>query len=179
MAITFRRLALSAIAALMLLPTAASAAPACPGATATAEAASLAELRGAVTCLLRHERRELGAGNVRHDQRLARAGTHQAAQMVRRGFFGHVSPAGEKLSDRLGWAKWIPRRGTWDAGEILAWGTGKGATPKAFVAAWMKSPGHFAVLRDPGFTQIGVGLVRGTPKGASSGLTAAVEFGHR
>lgn len=152
---------------------------ACPDADASPATASLPRLRASVTCLLRQERTHLGAGSVRRDARLARAGTHQASQMVRSGFFGHVSPAGEALTDRLGLAGWIPARGTWDAGEILAWGTDSGATPAAFVAAWIKSPTHFSVLRDGGFDRIGVGLVRGTPGGDPAGLTAAVEFGHR
>ncbi|MCW3010343.1 MAG: hypothetical protein JWO90_747, partial [Solirubrobacterales bacterium] len=92
--------------------------------------------------------------------------------------FGHVSPDGRRLRDRLRAARWIPRYGRWEAGEILAYGTGRDGTPAFFVQAWLRSRTHFAVLRDGAFTQIGVGLVRGTPSGAA-GLTAAVEFGRR
>ncbi len=150
----------------------------CAHAQSTTTTASMSELRSAVVCLLRRRRAALGAGFVKRDDGLARAGTNQARQMVRERYFAHVGPDGRTLGERLASAKWIPRVGRWRAGEILAFGTGHYATPVSFVQRWMKSPTHFEVLKNKKFTLIGVGLVQGTPDGlGGTGLTAAVEFG--
>ena len=59
--------------------------------------------------------------------------------------------------------------GSWAAGEALAWGSGRQATPRGIVYAWMHSPPHRAVLLGRKYRDVGIGVALGSPFGASSG----------
>src|SRR5919107_1385530 len=63
-------------------------------------------------------------------------------------------------------------------GENLAWGQGNLATPRAIAVAWMNSPGHRHNILQPEFTEIGVGIVPGTPGDATWGATYTTDFGN-
>lgn len=85
-----------------------------------------------------------------HDGAAGVAQTH-SADMHARGYFGHTTPEGRTLADRLRAAHLAVSA----AGENLV-RTEKGA--RAAFDAWLASPPHRALLRDCGFTYQGLGL---------------------
>ena len=162
----------AAVLAAGLLALTAGAAPAQACARAEEEARKLtAEQAGdAIWCLVGDERRAAGRRAWAADAGLALAARHHARDMVERRYFGHGSPGGGDVGDRV-------RRtgGTWQRlGEVLVWGSGRLGTPRALVAAWMRSPGHRRILLDRGFDLAGVGVVRGSPRRGARGAVTAV-----
>jgi uncharacterized protein YkwD len=138
----------------------------------------LPAFNAAVVCLVNHERAMLGRAPLRSDFRLARAGRHQASDMVRREFFSHFTPEGADVVARVRRTGYIPRRRTWMVGEVLGWELFWASTPQAIVDAWMNSPPHRRALLEPRFRQIGAGAMVGTPVSADpEGVTAAVVLG--
>jgi uncharacterized protein YkwD len=100
--------------------------------------------------------------------------------MARRNFFSHVTPGGADLGDRLRRAGYGRPGAGWRAGENLGWGTGPRATPAALVAAWLASPEHRRNMLRRSYRELGVGVARGEPTGASDplpGATYALELG--
>jgi uncharacterized protein YkwD len=166
----------AAMIALVESSAVAAASSSCPGAELVAGAQPGADAEAAVACVVNQERRSRGLPVLDGDRALVRAGRRHAADMVRREYFSHVSPAGQTLAARLRAAGYIAG-GSWAAGEVLAWGTGERSTPAAVVAAWMRSPGHRRVLLGSRYRDIGVGSVRGTPTGAAGGATYAAALG--
>ena len=74
--------------------------------------------------------------------------------MGRRGYFAHVSPSGKSPRARARAAGW---RG--GVGEVIAWGCGTLASPRATLHAWLNSPPHRAIMLG-GARAAGVGLKR-------------------
>jgi uncharacterized protein YkwD len=98
--------------------------------------------------------------------------------MVARHYFAHTSLGGATLTDRIRRAGYLPSQGRWSAGEILAWASGSQATPRGLVDAWMASPEHRRILLDPKFSDVGVGVVAGSPQGGQgTAITADADFG--
>ncbi|HYM56518.1 MAG TPA: CAP domain-containing protein [Solirubrobacteraceae bacterium] len=125
----------------------------CAGASAVPGAASAAAPRGAVMCLVNLERARSGLRPLGINGRLARAAGRHAADMARRGYFGHYSPRGRGPAGRARAVGWDGR-----VSEVLAWGCGSQASPLATVLAWLRSPPHRAILL--GRSRVaGVGLV--------------------
>lgn len=62
------------------------------------------------------------------------------------------------------------------AGEILAWGTGYRSTPRAIVAAWLRSPAHRANLLRPSFSRVGVGTLVGAFLGNQGATVVTADF---
>ena len=93
-----------------------------------------------------------------------------AADMVRRGYFSHVSPEGHDLRRPACGTPATWRRCSWSAGETLAWGSGTESSPRSRVSAWMHSPPHRAVLLGRAFREAGIGAVGGAPGNASARL---------
>jgi len=172
---------LFASAAALAVPTLASAA--CPGADSTPNAQNIVVARTATLCLLNAERKANGLGRLRAHRQLQAAAQTYAGAMVAGGFFGHVSPTGSTLEQRI-------RQGTrylagalrYEIGENLAWGQGALASPRAIVAAWMASPGHRANILRAAFREIGIGIAPGAPVVGLAGdlaVTYTNEFGTR
>jgi uncharacterized protein YkwD len=130
----------------------------------------------AVVCEINELRTERGLARVSPDRRLERAGEAYARDMVRRGFFSHVSLDGAGPADRLRASGYITGEVAWRAGEVLAWGRGRRATPAATVDAWMQSPPHRRILLSARYRDIGVGVAPGVPFGGP-GRTYATELG--
>jgi uncharacterized protein YkwD len=66
----------------------------------------------------------------------------------------------------------------WWLGEALAWGKASAGAPQAILRGLLNSPPHRAILLDPEFRDLGVGVARGAPSGANHGaLTVALDFG--
>lgn len=129
----------------------------------------------AVVCEINRVRAERGLEPVVKDRRLHRAAAAHARDMTERDYFSHVTPEGERLSDRLRRSGYISGRVSWRVGETLAWGRGQMATPAAAVAAWMRSPSHRRVILGR-YREIGVGLADGVPSGGP-GTTYAADLG--
>jgi uncharacterized protein YkwD len=122
-----------------------AAARGCRGAGARPGSASSATLRGAALCLVNRARAHAGRPAFGVDRRLGRSARRHSADMARRNYFGHVSPAGGTPGRRaraVGWRGGIA--------EVIAWGCGSLATPRAIVHAWLRSPPHAAILLGPG-----------------------------
>ena len=174
-----RRIAVAAAALLsptaVLLaaaPTEAVARDHCRGANAAPSAQTLRRAAGAVVCLVNAERAHHGRRALRGDGDLRRAAGRHSRDMVRRGFFSHVTPSGTDLSDRLRRTGYLHGRGDTDVGETLAFGTGGPATPRRIVAGWIASPQHHRVLLGSAFHEVGVGVAAGVPE-PSGGLRGA------
>ena len=131
-----------------------------------------------VVCLDNAERRQPGLSGLGVDRRLARAAGSHAADMVARRYFAHTSPSGTTPAMRARISGYVPRRRRWTVGEALAYGSGRLAGPRTIVSAWMRSPGHRAVVLYPSVRHIGVGAARRTPQGRR-GVTVALEVGRR
>lgn len=134
--------------------------------------------REALLCELNATRRSHDAGRLRVQDELGQAAQRHASDMRRRGYFGHESPGGNEVGDRLQRAGYTLAGCRWSAGEILAWGVGARSTPASLVDAWMDSPPHRRVLLSDRYRGVGIGLRAGTPFGGR-GVTAAAVLGSR
>jgi uncharacterized protein YkwD len=151
-------------------------AAACPAATLTVGAAPSAVVESAVSCLVNRERAARGRAAVERDGALEVAAQRHAADMVARGYFAHVSPTGGTVDKRAGRAGYLTAE-CWVVGEDLGWAPPGAASAQAVVAAWMHSPSHRAVILDPAFRDIGIGLVGWGPMGDRDGATFVLELG--
>ena len=160
-----RRLLVPIVAFAALAFSAPAALAACPDRdVAASDSAAVA----ATLCLLNEQRADHGLKTFTESTTLDRAADDYAADMVKRRFFDHVSPGGGTMMDRIKAAGWVPS-GSWSAGENIAWGSGSLATPASIVDGWMHSAGHRANILSAGFTQIGVGIAAGAPRGGIRG----------
>jgi uncharacterized protein YkwD len=139
---------------------------------------SAGRLRDALGCLVNQARTSRGLRAVRRDGRLTRIAGRYAHDMVRRRLFGHVSPSGQRLIDRMREGGYGRGR-RFVAGEILAWGTRSLATPRALLSAWLASPPHREILLSREFDRLGMDVRFPAPfEQVSPGATAVAEFGH-
>lgn len=176
-----RRLPLVATAIFASLTLSASSAHAadCYGADLVPAVASVSTAKAATLCLLNDERASRGLGTLSSQSTLETAATEYSRSMVQLRFFGHVSPGGQTISERL--RSYTRSASRWRTGENLAWGEGSRATPSAIVKAWMESPSHRANVLNGSFDEIGIGIVDGTPRGGVPALSATytTELGAR
>lgn len=84
-------------------------------------------------------------------RKVARA---HSQDMIDRDFFGHTSPDGASLGDRLADARVSYAR----VGENIAWNRGYVNPVTVAVEAWMASPGHRANILRPEFALTGIGI---------------------
>ena len=107
------------------------------------------------------ERQKAGQAPLGYDSRLEQAGELRVADMIEHGYFSHRSPDGMEYPQAVYAAGF--RSFAW-AGENLY---ETNLTPDAEVAAhraidrFMGSPTHRAILLDPVFDHVGVGLGQG------------------
>ena len=140
-------------------------------------------IRTALICLHNEEREAAGSARLRpHEKLMAAAGGH-AHDMVARQYFSHDSLSGRTPFGRMRQAGYIGRGIVWNAGETIAWASGRYATPRAVVDAWMDSTSQRLTLVAPDFRDIGVGIALGAPverdPGASPAVTYTVDYGWR
>jgi len=178
-----RRLSLPLLTSALLASLTLSASPAqaagCAGADLLPAVASVPTAKSATLCLLNGERAARGLAPLSSDPTLEDAAQGYSLAMVQQRFFGHVSPSGQTITERL--ADYVAPARSWATGENLAWGQGPLATPAAIVRNWMASPGHRDNILNDEFNEIGVGIVGGTPSGGLPALTATytTTFGAR
>jgi uncharacterized protein YkwD len=103
-------------------------------------------------------RAERGLKALTLDEKLSEVARSFSCRLARDDFFGHVSPSGEGLSDRLRASGHDVRA----AGENIAKNNAKNPVERA-VQGWIKSSGHRENMVSRDFTMTGVGVcVRGT-----------------
>ncbi|MDP1849472.1 MAG: CAP domain-containing protein [Solirubrobacteraceae bacterium] len=151
----------------------------CAGADVSPAAASIGTAKAAVLCLLNHQRAARGLAPLVGEASLESAATRYSRTMVQERFFAHVSPSGQTLRQRL--AAYIGSARDFTVGENLAWGEGARATPASIVRGWMNSDGHRANILNGAFTEIGIGIVPGSPVGSlpTGSATYTTHFGSR
>jgi uncharacterized protein YkwD len=135
----------------------------------------------ATLCLLNHARARHHLKPLRRSRRLGRAARNHSADMARRGYFSHDSRSGASFLDRIRRSGYLRRAGRWAVGENIAWGTGRLATPRAIVRAWMRSRGHRANILNGRFREIGVGITFSAPVRVAGrpAATYTTDFGMR
>jgi uncharacterized protein YkwD len=124
--------------------------------------ARLHAARVATLCMVNVVRRRAGLEPVHAVRALRLAADGHARSMAAGSYFGHTEPSGATLVDR------VTSTGltSFDLlGENLYWGTRGVASPAAAVRAWMRSPGHRAILLGGQFRQAGIGIARGPAPG--------------
>jgi uncharacterized protein YkwD len=170
-------LTLSVATALGTAPASTSAAEPCGG-QATARELGVDGARAALLCLVNEQRAQQGLAGVDSSWRLRRAAQGHTDDMVARAYFGHVSPGGSDLSDRIRATGYLSHRYDWFLGEALGWAEGPVATPDRLMAAWMASPPHRAVILGPLYRQLGVGVDLAAPTaGVQDAFTVTLDFG--
>jgi len=169
----------TAILATLTLSVSTAHAAGCTGADLLPALASVPTAKAATLCLLNNERTARGLLPLSPEATLESAATSYAQTMVQQRFFGHVSPGGQTVADRL--ASYAGPALDYVTGENLGWGEGASATPSAVVKRWMESERHRAHILNRNFEQIGVGIVGGTPWGGLPAVSATytAEFGAR
>ena len=149
---------------------------ACANVRAAATSASSSQVRSAVRCLVNAQRAAHGMRPMRASADLRRAADRHAVDMVRRRYFDHVSPEGGTMAQRVKRAGYLSGARRWALGENIGWGSGSAASAAGIVDAWMKSPGHRAVILDRRFREVGLGVAGGVPHGGS-GATFVLDAG--
>lgn len=154
----------------------------CANATLSPSVRNLAQINTATLCLVNRERTKRGRHALKRQPSLNRGARAFARHLVAERFFDHTAPDGTTMLTRIqrtGYLKGRWRR--WSVGENIAYGTGQLATPKAVVAAWMKSPGHRKNLLQKRFRQVGLGATLGDPDDGPDALGATYvnDFGQR
>jgi uncharacterized protein YkwD len=115
---------------------------------------------------------------VQAERHLGAAAQRHAADMAGHDFFSHVSPRTGTMQARVQRAGYLRGARAWSLGEALAWGKARSGAPRAILRGLLASPPHRAILLDPGFRDLGVGVARGAPSGGDRGaLTVALDFG--
>lgn len=143
-------------------------------------ARSLREARRALLCLLNAQRRAHGLRSLRANSRLRRAATAHSKAMVRRRFFSHVQPGGVGLASRLRRTHYITPNLVWRVGENIGFGRGASSKPSWMIRAWMRSTLHRAVILQPRYREVGLGIVNGVPgRSRARGATFTADFGVR
>jgi uncharacterized protein YkwD len=157
-----------------------TAAGACASATVIPDSATLRDAAGAVLCLINAERTQRGLAAVTSSPLLERAATGHATDMVRQGYFAHVSPSGMDLRKRVARTGYLRGARRPALGETLAFGVEYYATPAELVKDLMASADHRPIILDRRYREIGVGLALGVPmEGMGSGSTLSLDFGRR
>jgi uncharacterized protein YkwD len=136
--------------------------------------------RSALVCELGQVRARRDLRRLRANDELDLAARRQAADMVQRHYFSHVSPGGRDVADRARRTGYATSTCSWRLGEVLAWGVEGRSTAAATVRAWMDSPEHRHILISQRYSDLGVAMIAGTPMVQfPSGVTAAAVFGRR
>ena len=132
-----------------------------------------ASAAAAIVCLNNQERARRGLHTLALDSRLSRVARRHASHMVRYSFTGHVSPKAGSLLSRVKRARAVSTSRRFWVGENLGWGASAYRVHKA----WMRSAIHRKATLYRHFTRVGVGVVRGLPRGSKRrSLTYVLTF---
>src|SRR5438128_667488 len=147
---------------------------ACPGSEA-ATASPGAEV-AAMRCLVEWVRARHGLPGLRELPQLDRSSSMRAAAIRRCGQFSHT-PCGQGFVQPFVSAGYLAQSGM--VGENLAWGGSRRGSPRATLAAWLRSPEHRANLLRAGWRDCGLALARGRLFGSSAVSLWVLQFGRR
>ncbi|MFL5839534.1 MAG: CAP domain-containing protein [Thermoleophilaceae bacterium] len=168
----------AAYATLLAFGASASAAARCPEARSVGSGSDNAGAVAETVCAINAERRAAGVTSLHWNSRLAVAAERMAADMAARDYFGHVTRGGQDLAARVAAAGYVHAGSGWPVGENIGWGSGDLATPESMVARWLASPGHRRNLLNPGYSELGIGVVHGSPmRGDDAGSIFVADFG--
>ena len=109
-------------------------------------------MRALLLRLLNLERRRADLPALERDAELGRLATEHSADMLEQGYFGHVSPSGQDVTERLRTRGFVVLR----AAENLA----RSGSPSRAHRTLMESPAHRANILDPELTHVGIGIAR-------------------
>jgi uncharacterized protein YkwD len=113
------------------------------------------QLEQEMLTLVNQERQKAGLKPLVWDGKLAEVGRRHSKDMMAKDYFAHEDPEGKSVADRARDA----RVGYFVIGENLAF------APNLAIAhrGLMESPGHRANILRPGFTRLGIGIIRLPP----------------
>lgn len=150
-------------------------------------AATEAQARAAVICLINAQRTQRGLPALTVNQPLTNAAQQHAAASVQLKWWGpgadpHRNPqTGSTPQSRITGAGYCPSPVSWEFSEITYTGWGGSGTPQAAVNWWMNSPGHRAAILKPSLRDIGAAALPGAADKAgaasSNAGTYVVDFG--
>lgn len=127
---------------------------------------SLPELRTQIMTLVNTERLKAGLKPLIYHTLLEQSAQRYAEEMSANGFFGHVSPDGQTLKDRVEATGYYTRSYSDDCrcikGFSLGENLGRGQkTADEVMKDWMQSQTHRAAILSPDYTEMGVGVSSG------------------
>src|SRR5262245_6677815 len=126
----------------------------CPHGDDVVAGLSSADRRAALMCVIGAERSARGLPPVREYRPLTPAAQRPADDMVARGYFSHVTLGGVTLANRVGVTGYMRGWPSWQLGEAIAWAQEPLDTANTFVAAWLASPRHRAILLDRSYREV-------------------------
>jgi Cysteine-rich secretory protein family len=119
-----------------------------------------------------------GLGSLTMSEQLNSAAQGFADVLAETSTFGHVSPDGRTLADRVGPTGYLTGRASWILSENLAWESRPLSTPENVTSEWLNSPSHRENLLDPDLREVGIGIADGTPAGMHQpGTYYVADFG--
>jgi uncharacterized protein YkwD len=152
----------------------------CVRTNAVPKATTLPDAYGAVLCLVNQERQRRSLPALRNSAELTQAALDHSADMVARQYFAHNSLDGATPSQRVLSSGYFHGGATGAVEEALACGWARFSTPKALVAALMRSATHQAILLARDLRDIGVGLVLGSVQpGYAGGAALTLDVARR
>jgi uncharacterized protein YkwD len=152
----------------------------CGNSTAAPRQLTLHQMRSSELCLINRVRAHYGLHPLSFNPELRDSATGHSASMITHHYFAHEGPGGS-VGSRVTRTGYLHRARAYMVGENIGGGRGRRyGSPMGVFKEWMNSPPHRANILDPGFRDIGVGVVRGYPMGANRGsATYTVDFGAR
>jgi uncharacterized protein YkwD len=154
----------------------------CHGADLTPAPGNESTVEAATLCLINEVRAEHHIGALVKNAKLLKAAVGHDDDMLARGYFNHVGPAGDTPKSRMlatGYAT-AAAAGGCAVGENIAAAMLNLATPSATVASWVASPPHLANILYARFRDTGIAVVAATPAVLGSdgvGATYTEDFG--
>ncbi|MEU9993076.1 CAP domain-containing protein [Streptomyces sp. NPDC048045] len=124
-------------------------------------AATAAQARDAVICLINAQRTQRGLAPLTTNQALTNAAKQHAVEAVQLKWWGpgedpHRNPqTGSTPQSRIQAAGYCPNPRSWEFSEITYTGWGGSGTPQAAVNWWMNSPSHRAIILKPSLREMG------------------------
>ena len=161
-----RRLPVLILAVSALLAVDATPAAACPTANVMPNAATPAQIRAGVLCVINAQRARVGRRALVPNGLLTTAAQGWANRRV----FSHGNPGA-----RIRAAGYRAR----SFGETLAYDCGANITPAAIVNRWMNSGLHRGIILSARLRDAGIGFVLWSPNGCSPGAMYVGNFGVR
>ncbi len=123
---------------------------------------SLPQLRTDIVTLVNTARLKANLKPLKYNNLLENSAQRYAELMAKEGFFGHVSPEGQTLKDRISASGYYNQSYSIDCncikGFVLGENLARGQkTADEVMRDWMNSPNHRAAILSPDYTDIGVG----------------------